>query len=142
MYGQGLAFGFAGGLLMALFAVGFAILGLTPSLSWIPEVPLLAAAVIVPVGILLVTGHRAYARTLDVVAAMLAGSLAGALGGLTGGVSYVVAGKSAVNVVGGLLAGVVAGVFLGWAGALVARWRPGEPSQSGSPPSSRRRSSE
>ena len=97
MYGHGLALGTAGGLLLALFAAVFAILGLTPSLSWIPEVPLLAAAVIVPVAIMVVTGHNAYARTLDVVAAMLAGSLAGALGGLTGGVSYVVAGRSAVR---------------------------------------------
>ena len=121
MYGHGLAFGIAGGLSLALLAVVFAILGLTPSLSWIPEVPLLAAAVIVAMAILLVTGHRAYIRTLDVVAAMLAGSLAGAVGGLVGGVSYVVAGKSAVNVVAGLLAGVVGGGFLGWAGAMVAR---------------------
>ena len=121
MYRKGLAFGIAGGLLLALFAVVFALLGLTPSLSWIPEVPLLAAAVIIPVGILLVTGHRAYAMTLDTVAAMLAGSLAGALGGLAGGVSYAVAGKSAVNVVAGLLAGAVGGGFLGWAGALLAR---------------------
>ena len=121
MYRHGLAFGVAGGLLLALFAVVFAILGLTPSLSWIPEVSLLAVAVIVPVAILLVTGHRAYARTLNVVASMLAGSLAGALGGLTGGVSYVVAGKSAVNVVAGLLAGVVGGGFLGCIGAMVAR---------------------
>ena len=107
--------------MLALFAVVFAILGLTPSLSWIPEVALLAAVVIVPVAILLVTGHRAYQRTLDVVAAMLAGSLAGALGGLAGGVSYVVAGKSAVNVVAGLLVGVVGGGLLAWAGAMVAR---------------------
>ena len=121
MYGQGLVCGIAGGLLLALFAVAFAILGLTPSLSWIPEVPLLAAAVIVPVAIMVVTGHKAYARTLDVVAAVLAGSLAGALGGLTGGVSYVVAGRSAVNLVAGLLVGVVGGAFLGWAGAMVAR---------------------
>ncbi len=121
MYRRELAIGIAGGLLLALFAVVFAILGLTPSLSWIPEVPLLAAAVIIPAAILLVTGHRAYAMTLDVVAAMRAGSLAGGLGGLTGGVSYVVAGKSAVNVVAGLLAGVFGGGFLGWAGAMVAR---------------------
>ena len=71
MYRHGLALGIAGGLLLALFAVVFAILGLTPSLSWIPEVPLLAGAVIIPVAILMVTGHRAYARTRDIATARI-----------------------------------------------------------------------
>jgi hypothetical protein len=44
------------GAILASCAVVFAVLGLTPALSWIPEVPLLAAAVVIPVAILGWTG--------------------------------------------------------------------------------------
>ena len=43
---------------MALAAVILGVLGLSPSLRWIPEVPLLAALVLVPAAILGLTGAR------------------------------------------------------------------------------------
>lgn len=106
---------------MSAASVLFAVVGLTPSFSWVPEVPLLVAGVLLPTAILGVTGFRAGARTRNVLAGALAAAIAGALGGFVGGVSYVVFGKPALNIAVGLLAGAVVGGAIGAAGALVSR---------------------
>lgn len=93
-----------------VFAVVFAVLGLTPSLSWIPEAPLLIIAFVVPVGGLVIAGYRG---------GVGAGTLAGAMTGLAGGLAYVAFGKSFVNVPVGLVAGFLAGAVLGWIGGKI-----------------------
>jgi hypothetical protein len=99
----------------------FAVVGLSPSLTWVPEVPLLAAAVLLAIAIFGIAGFRAGARAGVVQAGALAGGLAGALGGCVGGVSYVFFGKPALNIVVGLLAGAMAGAAIGTLGALLRR---------------------
>ena len=47
------------GAVMSALAVVLAVLGLTPSLSWLPEVPLLAVAVLLPVAVYGLAGYRA-----------------------------------------------------------------------------------
>lgn len=106
---------------MSAAAVLFAVVGLTPSFSWVPELPLLAAGVLLPTAILGVTGFRAGALTRSVLAGALAGVIAGALGGFVGGVSYVVVGKPALNIAVGLLAGAVVGGAIGASGGLLSR---------------------
>ena len=113
--------GFRGSIAMSAAAVLFAVVGLSSSFSWVPEVPLLAAGVVLPSAILGVTGFRAGARTQTVLAGALAGAIAGALGGFVGGVSYVVFGKPALNIAVGLLAGAVVGAAIGAGGALLSR---------------------
>jgi hypothetical protein len=99
-------------MVLAAFAVVFAILGLSASLRWIPEIPLLLVAGLVPAAILVVAGYRAGA---------LAGALAGAIGGGTGGVAFVAYGKPVINIPILLVAGLVAGLVLGALGAALAR---------------------
>lgn len=102
------------GAVLAAFAVAFAILGLSPSLRWIPEIPLLLVAGLFPAVILTVAGYRTGAPSA---------ALAGAIGGAVGGVAYVVYGKPALNIPIGVLAGIVAGAVLGAVGAMIARRR-------------------
>ena len=108
------------GAVLAAFAVLFAILGLTPSLSWIPEIPLLTIAGLVPIALLVLTGYRAWKSLRMILMAAIAGATAGGIGGFAGGVAYVVYGKPALNVVVGTIVGVAAGAALGAAGAMVA----------------------
>ena len=111
-----------------MFAVVFAILGLTPSLSWIPEVPLLVAGGLVPVATLAFTGYRAGKNATGVMSGAIAGAAAGAIAGCVGGLAYVAYGKSVVNVVAGTVLGVIAGGMLGAAGSITAhRYARGHP---------------
>ena len=112
-----------GGAILGVLAVVFAVLGLTPSLTWIPEAPLLLIAAVLPAAILLVTGYRTYRATRDSISGLVSGAMAGALGGIAGGAAYVVYGKSAFNLVTGLLAGAIAGGFFGQIGAVGAQRR-------------------
>jgi uncharacterized membrane protein len=112
-----------GGAILGVLAVVFAVLGLTPSLTWIPEAPLLLIAAVLPAAILLLTGYRAYRATRDSISGLISGAMAGALGGFVGGAAYVFYGKSAFNVVTGLLAGAIAGGFFGQVGAVGAQRR-------------------
>lgn len=113
--------GVRAGVAVGACVVVLAILGLTPSLSWIPEVPLLAVALLLPVAAYGVTGFRAGLRSGSVVGGALAGAVAGAISGGVGGVSYVFFGKPAANIVVGLLLGAVGGAVLGAAGAVLGR---------------------
>ena len=109
--------GLRGGTLLAGFSLAFAVLGLTPSLSWIPEIPLLTVAGLAPLLLLAYTGRRVALGGGTRRAGSLAGAVAGAIGGLTGGVAYVLYGKSAINVVVGTVVGIVLGASLGAAGS-------------------------
>ncbi|MDQ2923708.1 MAG: hypothetical protein M3Q90_05380 [Candidatus Dormibacteraeota bacterium] len=111
------------GIVLAVFAIVFAILGLTPSLSWIPEIPLLIIAGSVPIALLLATGYRAWKSFRITQMAATAGAAAGGIGGCAGGVAYVVYGKPALNGVVGTIVGIAAGVALGTVGAWVAARR-------------------
>ena len=115
--------GFRGGAILGAFTVVFAVLGLTPSLSWIPEAPLLAVAGVVPAAIILLVGYRSYKATRDTVSGLISGATAGALGGLVGGLAYVAYGKSPVNIVAGLASGAIAGGLFGQIGAVAAHRR-------------------
>jgi hypothetical protein len=106
---------------MSVASILFAVVGLSPSLTWVPEVPLLAAAVVLPIAILGIAGFRAGARTRLVRAGAFAGSLGGAIGGFVGGVAYVSFGKPALNVAVGLMAGGLGGAAIGMMGALLSR---------------------
>lgn len=109
----------AGAVLSACVIV-LAVIGLTPSLSWVPEVPLLASATVLPLFILLLTGLQAGRRSRRMVGGLLAGAIAGAIGGMFGGLAYVWFGKPFLNVLVGLLLGAGGGSVLGSLGALFA----------------------
>lgn len=115
--------GLRSGAILSLCAVALAVLGLTPTLSWIPEVPLIGAAIVLPVALLIWTGFRAAARSGRLVAGPVTGVLTGAVGGCVGGTAYLLADKPALNIAVGLLAGALAGAAFGFTGALLGRYR-------------------
>ena len=92
-------------------------------MTWIPEVPLLAAFVLVPAVIVGVAGYRAAMREGRVTSGAVAGAIAGAIGGCAGGLTYMAFGKPALNVVLGLAAGVVGGGIVGAVGARLSTRR-------------------
>ena len=108
---------------MALAVVILGVLGLSPSLTWIPEVPLLAAFALVPAAILGLTGARVGRLAGSVRAGSFAGAIAGAIGGCVGGLTYVAFGKPVVNVLIGLVAGLLGGGVVSTAGAWFGRPR-------------------
>jgi len=113
-----------GGLLGAFVAM-LSVLGLTPSLAWIPEVPLLATAVLLPTAALGLAGFRAGRRAGRAWAGLLAGAVAGGISGGIGGICYVLFGKSPFNLLAGLCLGAVGGGLLGGVGAVIALRRGG-----------------
>lgn len=100
-----------------MFALLFAVLGLTPSLAWIPEVPLLAMGALVPLLVLGMTGWRSRRRGGSTGAGAAAGLIAGSIAGILAGLAYVLYGRSPLNVAIGLAAGAVGGAALGAFGA-------------------------
>lgn len=117
---SGISEGLRGGAVLGVVAIALGVSGLSPSLTWIPEVPLLAAFVIVPAAIVGLTGYSAGSSAGRVMAGAIAGGIAGAIGGCLGGLTYVAFGKPVVNVLIGTLAGVVGGGILGAIGARFA----------------------
>jgi hypothetical protein len=105
------------GLILGFIVVALGVAGLSPSFSWVPEVPLLAAFVVVPSLIIGVAGYRAGGRAGRVAPGAFAGAIAGAIGGCVGGLTYVAFGKPVLNVVLGAAAGVVGGTIVGAVGA-------------------------
>jgi hypothetical protein len=89
------------------------LLGLTPAFTWIPEVPLVGTAMVLPIVVLIWTGFRAATRSDRLVAGPLSGALAGAIGGGAAGIIYLLAGKPALNVAVGLVAGALSGAGVG-----------------------------
>lgn len=113
--------GLRSGTILSLCAIALGLLGLTPVLQWIPEVPLIGTAIVLPIAILIWTGFRAARRSDRLVAGPLSGALAGAIGGCVGGIAYVVAGKPALNIAVGLVVGALCGAVFGFGGALLRR---------------------
>jgi hypothetical protein len=98
-----------------------AILGLAPSMSWIPEAPLLAVAGLLPLIAYGLAGHRAARRSGRMLAGAIAGGVVGAMSGGVAGVAYMIFGKAALNVAVGLLVGAFGGAIIGAAAAFVSR---------------------
>jgi hypothetical protein len=113
--------GVRGGVALGAGVIVLAVVGLTPSLSWLPEVPLVALSLLLPVVAYALVGHRARLRTGRLAGGALAGALAGAISGGIGGVAFVLFGKPAFNIAAGILLGVVGGTVAGAAGALLGR---------------------
>lgn len=118
----GLLGGVRWGLVLAVFAITFGILGLTPSLAWIPEVPLLVVGAVVPMLVLAQAGLQAGSRS-GKPAGLAAGAVAGAIGGIAGGLCYVAYGKPVLNIAIGLLAGALGGAAIGGLAGLLGRQR-------------------
>ena len=113
--------GVRGGIALGLAVILLAVLGLTPSLRWIPEVPLIVAAIAVPVSGYALTGYRAGRRAGRMAAGALAGAVAGGISGAVGGIAYVLFGKPLLNVVVGLLLGAIGGGVIGAGGGVLGR---------------------
>ena len=129
----GLAEGMRWGLVLAVFAIVFGILGLTPSLAWIPEVLLLGAGALVPLLVLGIAGSRAGSRSGQAASGLLAGVVAGGISGIAGGLCYVAYGKPVLNVIVGLLAGTAGGAVIGGLAGLLGRQRSLRGQQAGVP---------
>jgi hypothetical protein len=107
------------GAVLAVGVVILAVVGLTPSFSWIPEIPLLLTATLIP---LLGFGFAGYSSALTTHRAwdgMVAGAVAGVLSGASGGLAYVAFGKPMLNLIVVPLLGVVGGAVVG---AIAARY--------------------
>jgi hypothetical protein len=113
--------GLRAGLALSACVVVLAILGLAPSMSWVPEVPLLGVAMLVPLAGYALTGYRVGKRSGRTLAGAIAGSVAGAMSGGVGGVAYLIFGKSVLNVAVGLLLGALGGAIVGAAAARLGR---------------------
>ena len=107
-------------MVLGVCVVLLAILGLTPSLSWIPEVPLLMAAVLLPVAACVLTGLRVGWQAGVFLPGAVGGAITGGIGGGLGGLSYVLFGKPLLNIMVGLFAGLAGGAVAGAVGALIA----------------------
>jgi len=105
---------------LSAFVALLAFIGLTPELSWVPEVPLLAVSVLVPPVAYAVTGFRAERRSRSIGNSVVASAVAGVVSGLAGGLSFVLFGKSLLNVPIGLVLGCLAGAVWGAVGAIVS----------------------
>ena len=112
-----LAAGVPAGAALGVCIVVLAVIGLTPSLSWVPEQPLVGVAILLPLAVFGLTGFLAGQRTKRILGGLLAGAVAGIISGGVGGVSYVFFGKSLMNIAVGLLLGAVAGGAVGAVGA-------------------------
>jgi hypothetical protein len=109
---------------LSAFVILLSFVGLTPELSWVPEIPLLAISVLVPLVGYALTGFRAARRSARIGDGVVAGAVAGVVSGLAGGLCFVLFGKPLLNVPVGLVIGCVAGAVWGAVGAIVsARWR-------------------
>src|SRR5207237_8829534 len=106
--GSAMAEGVRGGIALSLAVILLALLGLTPSLRWIPEVPLIVAAIAVPVAGYALTGYRAGRRSGRMAAGALAGAVDGSMSGEVGGLALYRFSSSLLNIWVGLLLRVLA----------------------------------
>ena len=113
--------GWRSGVVLAFGAIVFAQLGLRPEFAWIPEVPLIAAGLLIPTVVFAFAGVRAAHLAGRSRQGAIAGAVAGAIGGLTGGLSFVLFGKPLLNIVVGPLVGAAGGALV--AAAAVAATR-------------------
>ena len=113
------------GVVLAVAVVVLALVGLTPSFSWIPEVPLLLSAALIPLIGFAFAGYRSASTSHRVLDGMIAGSVAGLLSGAIGGLSYILFGKPLLNVIVGPAIGAVGGAFVGAVAGFLALRRNG-----------------
>jgi uncharacterized membrane protein YfcA len=100
-----------------------AVLGLSPAFSWIPEIPLVLAGILMPMVAYALAGSRAAARTRHWPSGLVAGAVAGAISGAIGGLSYALFGKSLLNIAVGLALGTLGGALIGATAGLAAAGR-------------------
>jgi hypothetical protein len=112
--------GTRGGATLSACVIVLAVAGLTIALRWELEVALVALAILVPLLVLGLTGHRAGRRSRQTLGGLVAGAVAGGIGGVVGGLAYVWFGKPLLNVVVGLALGTLGGAVLGALGAQLA----------------------
>ncbi|HEV2009452.1 MAG TPA: hypothetical protein VGS17_00290 [Candidatus Limnocylindria bacterium] len=105
--------GFRVGIPLAACVVVLADVGLTPTFSWVPEVPLVLIALAVPIAAFSIAGMRAGTRSRTWVAGALAGAITGTIGGAAGGLAYVAFGKPLLNIAVGTVAGALGGAIVG-----------------------------
>ena len=110
--------GIWGGLALGVAVVIFAVLGLTPSLSWIPEGPLVTIAILVAMLGYGLIGFRVRAQTGRLATASAAAAVAGGISGAVGGITYTLFGKSVLNIAVGLTLGAIGGGIIGAVGGL------------------------
>ena len=110
--------GILGGLAVAVAVVLFAVLGLTPSFTWIPEGPLVTIAILVALLGYGLIGYRVRAQTGRLAAASAAAAVAGGISGAVGGITYTLFGKSVLNIAVGLTLGAIGGGIIGAVGGL------------------------
>src|SRR3979490_2443095 len=108
------------GVVLAIAVVVLSVVGLTPSFSWVPEVPLLLTATLIPVIGFAFAGYRSASVSHRVVDGMIAGFVAGLFSGAVGGLSYVLFGKPLLNVIVGPAIGAVGGALVGAIAAFLA----------------------
>jgi hypothetical protein len=116
------------GVVLAAAVVVLAVVGLTPSFSWVPEVPLLLTASLIPLIGFAFAGYRSASVSHRVLDGMIAGSVAGLLSGGIGGLSYVLFGKPLLNVIVGPAIGAVGGALVGAVAGFLALRRTATPS--------------
>ena len=116
-----LAEGLRGGVALGACVIALAVLGLSPSMSWVPEVLLLTLAAVVPVAAFALLGRRVARRTGRVLAGAIVGGIAGAISGGIGGVAYVVFGKSVLNIGVGVVSGAIGGAVIAGVAAVLSR---------------------
>jgi hypothetical protein len=105
---------------LSFFVVLLGFVGLSPRFSWVPELPLLAVSVVIPIVGYTATGYRAQRQSGRVSGGVLAAAVAGVVSGLAGGMSFVLFDKSLLNIPVGIGLGCVAGAVWGAAGALLS----------------------
>lgn len=106
--------------MLSVFVVLLAFVGLTPALSWVPEVPLLAVSVLIPLVGYAITGYRGGRRSGRVTSGAIASAVAGAVSGLAGGLAFVFYDKPLLNIPVGTALGCIAGAVWGAAGAVLS----------------------
>jgi hypothetical protein len=123
--GEPLRIGLRLGGVIAVLVAALAIVGLTPSFSWVPEVPLFLTAVATPVLGYGLAGYRSASVSHQARDGVIAGAVAGAISGAVGGLSYVFFGKPMLNLVVGPVVGAAGGAIVGGLAALLAMRRAG-----------------
>lgn len=108
------------GVVLAAGAVVLAVVGLTPSFSWVPEAPFLLVATLVPLLGFAFAGYRSASVSHRTIDGLIAGAVAGLLSGAVGGLSYVAFGKPLLNMIVGPVIGAVGGSVVGAVAAVVA----------------------
>jgi len=110
-----LSVGISGGISLAFAVVVFAVVGLGPWFTWVPDSVLIIAVAAIGVIDLARAGARGRALTGWVRDGASAAALAGAIAGFAAGACFVVFGKGVENLVILPAIGAVAGVVIGGA---------------------------